>query len=189
MKKTRISLAGGAVAGVLLLGALAVNASANEAPRPADSGQAEKAAVPPAPPTPEWVNPDGTVDESKMPEELPLIGADGKVVKDADGKTLMVKTRRQDRAVRCAPGALSRSPGREKRSTSTDAEGRKTETVEVEASVPPAHRPRRRRRRRRAPYEQAAGSGVCADRGASSLRSLYGVLTLAPCRWRGEMAS
>ncbi|MEV6542519.1 hypothetical protein [Streptomyces sp. NPDC051665] len=84
MKNTRISLAGGAVAGVLL-GALAANASADEAPRPADSGQAEKAAVPPAPPTPEWGNPDGTVDESKMPEELPLIGADGKVVKDTDG--------------------------------------------------------------------------------------------------------
>ncbi|MFE4831909.1 hypothetical protein [Streptomyces sp. NPDC056672] len=55
--------------------------------RPADSGQTEKTAVPPAPPTPVWVNPDGTVDESKMPEELPLIGADGKVVEDANGKT------------------------------------------------------------------------------------------------------
>ncbi|WP_416956268.1 hypothetical protein [Streptomyces sp. Agncl-13] len=139
MKKTRVSLAVGAVAGVLLLGALAANASANEAPRPADSGQAEKAAVPPAPPTPEWVNPDGTVDESKMPEELPLIGADGKVVKDADGKTLMVKTR-----VKIAQSGTPQAPlagprAGEKRSTGTDAEGRKTETVEVEASVPPAH--------------------------------------------------
>lgn len=35
---------------------------------------------------------------SKMPEELPLIGADGKVVKDADGKTLMVKTRSRSRS-------------------------------------------------------------------------------------------
>lgn len=45
---------------------------------------------PPPPPTPEWVNADGTVDESKIPEAMPLIGADGK---DANGKTLKVKTR------------------------------------------------------------------------------------------------
>ncbi|MEV6168105.1 hypothetical protein AB0L99_07750 [Streptomyces sp. NPDC051954] len=137
MKKTRISLAVGAVAGALLLGALAANASADESPRPADSGQTEKAAVPP-PPTPEWVNPDGTVDESKMPEELPLIGADGKVVKDANGKTLMVKTR-----VKLAEPGAPEAPvvgprAGEKRSVSTDAEGRKTETIEVEPSVPPA---------------------------------------------------
>ncbi|WP_405868099.1 hypothetical protein OG407_49650 [Streptomyces sp. NBC_01515] len=139
MKKTRISLAGGAVAGVLLLGALAANASANEAPSPAGSGQAEKAAVPPAPPTPEWVNPDGTVDESKMPEELPLIGAVGKVVKDADGKTLMVKTRVKIAQSGAPQAPLAGPRAGEKRSTSTDTEGRKTETVEVEASVPPAH--------------------------------------------------
>ncbi len=123
----------------MLLGALAANASADDAPRPADRGQAEKATVPPAPPTPEWVNPDGTVDESKMPEELPLIGADGKVVKDANGKTLMVKMR-----VKIAQSGAPQAPvdgprAGEKRSTSTDAEGRKTETVEVKPSVPPAH--------------------------------------------------
>ncbi|WP_329063658.1 hypothetical protein [Streptomyces sp. NBC_01429] len=138
MKKTRISLAVGAVAGVLLLGALAANASADESPRPANSGQTEKAAVPPAPPAPEWVNPDGTVDQSKMPEELPLIGADGKVAKDANGKPLMVKTR-VELAQSGAPQVPAAGPrAEEQRSTSTDAEGRKTETVEVEASVPPA---------------------------------------------------
>jgi hypothetical protein len=52
MKKTRVSLVVGVVAGVLL-GALAANASADENPRPTDSRQAEKAAVPEAPPTPE----------------------------------------------------------------------------------------------------------------------------------------
>ncbi|MER7498374.1 hypothetical protein ABT033_38025 [Streptomyces pharetrae] len=139
MKKTRVSLAVGAVTGMLLLGALVANASADEAPRPADGGQAEKAAVPPAPPTPEWVNPDGTVDESKMPEELPLIGADGKVVKDANGKPLMVETRVKI-AQSGAPQAPMAGPrAGEKRSTSTDAENRKTETVEVMPSVPPAH--------------------------------------------------
>ncbi|WP_329256749.1 hypothetical protein [Streptomyces pseudovenezuelae] len=49
--------------------------------------------MPLAPPAPEWGNPDGTVDESKMPEEMPLMGPDGRVVKDANGKTLMVETR------------------------------------------------------------------------------------------------
>ncbi|MEV5527212.1 hypothetical protein [Streptomyces prunicolor] len=93
----------------------------------------------PPPPIPEWVNPDGTVDESKMPEELPLIGADGKVVEDVNGKSRMVKTR-----VKIAQSGAPQAPvaglrAGEKRSTSTDAEGRKTETAEVEPSVPPAH--------------------------------------------------
>lgn len=68
--------------------------------------------MPPAPPTPEWVNPDGTVDESKMPEELPLIGADGKVVKDADGKTLMVETRVKIAQSGAPQAPLGRPPGR-----------------------------------------------------------------------------
>ncbi|GAA2616166.1 hypothetical protein GCM10010304_82050 [Streptomyces roseoviolaceus] len=60
------------------------------------------------------------------------------MVKDVNGKTLMVKT-----CVKIvqsgAPQALVAGPrAGEKRSTSTDAEGRKTETVEVEPSVPPA---------------------------------------------------
>ncbi|MCX5123552.1 MULTISPECIES: hypothetical protein [unclassified Streptomyces] len=125
------------MSGVLLLGAVVANASADEAPRPADSGHAEKAAVPPAPPKPPWVNPDGTVDASKLPAELPLIGADGKVVKDANGKTLMVKP-----GVEMKPGApqgpVAGPRAGEKRSFSTDAEGRKTETVEVKPSVPPS---------------------------------------------------
>ncbi|GGZ20216.1 hypothetical protein [Streptomyces poonensis] len=139
MKKTRVSLAAGAVAGVLPLGALTAHASADEAPRPADSGQAEKAAVPSAPPTPEWVNPDGTVDESKIPEELPLIGADGKEVKDANGKTLMVKTRVEIAQSDPPQASVTGPRAGKKRSTSTDAEGRKRETVEVMPSVPPAH--------------------------------------------------
>ncbi|OSZ57670.1 hypothetical protein OQI_26090 [Streptomyces pharetrae CZA14] len=74
-----------------------------------------------------------------MPEELPLIGPDGKVVKDANGKTLMVKTR-VEIAQSGAPQAPAAGPrAGEKRSTSTDAEGRTTETVEVKPSVPPAH--------------------------------------------------
>lgn len=53
------------------------NSSTPNARRSSDNKQSEKAAVPLAPPTPEWVNPDGTVDESKMLEEMPLMGPDG----------------------------------------------------------------------------------------------------------------
>ena len=137
-KKTRISMAVSAVAGVLLLGAVAATASADAPGAPATSQENTKADPPPAPPAPEWVNPDGTVDESKMPDELPLIGPDGKVVRGADGKPKMVRTkvRLNDSAVPGAPAPAARAG--EKRSTSTDADGRKTETVEVEPSVPPA---------------------------------------------------
>ncbi|WP_327425417.1 hypothetical protein OG963_00655 [Streptomyces sp. NBC_01707] len=135
MKKIRVSLVVGAMAGMMLLGgALMANASADGGPLPADNGQAEKAA-----PTPEWVNPDGTVDESKMPEELPLIGADGKPVKDENGKTLMVKTRVKISQPDAPQAPVAGPRAVEKRSTSTDAEGRKTETVEIKPSVPPAH--------------------------------------------------
>ena len=67
------------------------------------------------------------------------VRAVGKVVKDANGKTLLVKTR-----VKIAQSGAPQAPvagprAGEKRSTSADAEGRKTETVEVKPSVPPAH--------------------------------------------------
>ncbi|MFC8998384.1 hypothetical protein ACFT7U_22080 [Streptomyces rochei] len=74
------------------------------------------------------------MDESKMPEEMPLMGPDGKVVKDAKGKPLMVKTRvkfSESEAPIFDPRAG------EKRSVSTDAEGRKTKIIEAVPSVPP----------------------------------------------------
>ncbi|GGZ88162.1 hypothetical protein GCM10010301_70610 [Streptomyces plicatus] len=70
-----------------------------------------------------------------MPEETPLMGPDGKVVKEANGKTLMVKTRvefSESEAPMFGPRAG------EKRSVSTDAEGRETEIIEAVPSVPPA---------------------------------------------------
>lgn len=136
MKKARISIAVAAASAALLVGGIAVNASAEE--RPAKSDRPATNERPPAPPTPEWVNPDGTVDESKMPAKMPLIGSDGKVVKNKDGKPLMVKTRG---ALKPSgpPVAPPGSKAGEKRSTEKDADGRKVEKIETEPSVPPAN--------------------------------------------------
>ncbi|MFI1677348.1 hypothetical protein [Streptomyces sp. NPDC020607] len=126
MKKTRIAL--GTAVAALLIGAAAATAS---------SAQPDK---PPAPPTPAWVNADGTVDESKMPSTMPLIGSDGKVVKDANGKTLMVKTRGllAPSGAPVAPESAPRLTPGENRSIETDEDGRVTENVEAVPSVPPA---------------------------------------------------
>ena len=127
MKKVRI-VVGTAVAALLISVAAAT----------ASGAQSE---TPPPPPTPEWVNVDGTVDESKIPETMPLIGADGKVVKDANGKTLKVKTRgllKPSGAPVAPKSALAPKAG-ETRTTETDADGRVTENVQAQPSVPPAN--------------------------------------------------
>ncbi|WP_432168192.1 hypothetical protein [Streptomyces sp. bgisy031] len=126
MKKMRIAT--GTAVAALLIGAAAATAS---------GAQSE---TPPPPPTPEWVNADGTVDESKMPESMPLIGADGKVVKDANGKTLRVKTRGllKPSGAPEAPRSATAPKAGETRTTETDADGRVTENVQAQPSVPPA---------------------------------------------------
>jgi hypothetical protein len=40
------------------------------------------------PPPPEWVKTDGSVDASKVPEELPVLGGDGAPAKDSGGRAL-----------------------------------------------------------------------------------------------------
>ncbi|MFG2523493.1 hypothetical protein [Streptomyces sp. NPDC048527] len=101
----------------------------------------ELAAPPPPPPTPEWVNADGTVGESKMPETMPLIGSDGKVAKDANGKTLRVTTYGlfNPSGAPVAPQSAPKTKAGETRSTETDADGRVTENVQAQPSVPPAN--------------------------------------------------
>ncbi|MFE0876197.1 hypothetical protein ACFW4X_15255 [Streptomyces smyrnaeus] len=139
MKKARKSVAVAAASGALLVGAVVVTASTEEPGGPAKSDRPVTDGRPPEPPTPEWVNPDGTVDESKMPEELPLIGSDGKVVKNADGKPLMVKTRGglkpSGPPVAPAPGATAG----ESRSKEKGEDGRASEKLKIEPSVPPAN--------------------------------------------------
>ncbi|MDH2389984.1 hypothetical protein QCN29_14515 [Streptomyces sp. HNM0663] len=79
------------------------------------------------------------MDESKMPEEMPLIGPDGKIVKNADGKPLMVKTRD---FIKPSGPSLAPAPGLrsgERRSNEIDEDGRMVEKVEIKPSVPPAN--------------------------------------------------
>ncbi|MEU8195489.1 hypothetical protein AB0C10_17060 [Microbispora amethystogenes] len=40
---------------------------------------------------PPWVNSDGTVDQSKVPDSIPVVGPDGNLVKDKNGKDVRVK--------------------------------------------------------------------------------------------------
>lgn len=44
------------------------------------------------PPRPPWAGPDGKVDESKLPAEMPQLGPDGNHIKDSFGNTVMVGT-------------------------------------------------------------------------------------------------
>lgn len=55
------------------------------------SGSATSAQVQQAPPRPPWVGPNGVVDLTRVPQCFTMVGADGKQVKDNDGKALCGK--------------------------------------------------------------------------------------------------
>ncbi|MFD5123554.1 hypothetical protein [Streptomyces sp. NPDC058385] len=76
-----------------------------------------------------------------MPESMPLIGADGKVVKDANGKTIKVKTRGllKPSGAPVVPKSAPAPKAGETRTTEADADGRLTENVQAQPSVPPAN--------------------------------------------------
>lgn len=42
------------------------------------------------PDRPDWVRQDGTVDESKRPERIPVVGPDGELVRDKNGKPVTI---------------------------------------------------------------------------------------------------
>ncbi|NGO42712.1 hypothetical protein G6048_11225 [Streptomyces sp. YC419] len=90
------------------------------------------------PPQPSWVREDGTVDMSKMPESMPVMGPDGEPLKDASGKQVMVKTE-EDKPVEpqalpeTAPNSLSENG---KTWVETDENGVTTEVQEIEPSIP-----------------------------------------------------
>ncbi|MCX4561492.1 hypothetical protein [Streptomyces phaeochromogenes] len=71
-----------------------------------------------------------------MPETMPLIGSEGKVAKDANGRALRVKTRG---LLNPSGAPVTPEPkAGENRSTETDADGRVPENIQVRPSVPPA---------------------------------------------------
>lgn len=43
-----------------------------------------------APETPEWIQPDGTVDLDLAPERVPVVGSDGELARDEEGEVLTV---------------------------------------------------------------------------------------------------
>jgi hypothetical protein len=53
---------------------------------------AQAADKPPPPPQPAWVDEYGKVNLDKVPKEAPMIGSDGKFLKDAGGSDKMIRT-------------------------------------------------------------------------------------------------
>ncbi|WP_328688088.1 hypothetical protein OHA74_53255 [Streptomyces phaeochromogenes] len=129
MKRRGIAAAIVATAALLIGGVMSISASASGA----DSGPASSTSEPP--PLPPWVNADGTVDNSKMPDKVPVVGPDGKPLKDAQGNEVYVDPRSFDPQTDLSE---KRAVPDEKRWTETDENGVTTEHVEVEPTVPAA---------------------------------------------------
>lgn len=118
MKKTALGVA----AAVLVMGGAASVAMA--------SGSTER---PPAPPTPEWVNPDGTINPAKMPKDFPVMGPDGKPLKDANGKPVRVKS---DLTLPLGPPPAPRADTAEERWIEKGPNGETTEHVRIKPGTP-----------------------------------------------------
>lgn len=78
IEKSRVGLAVALLATLLATGAVAVHAASGEGP----------------PPSPAWVNPDGSVDEDKIPAQAPVVGPDGNLLRDEQGNVIKVPVRR-----------------------------------------------------------------------------------------------
>lgn len=122
MKKKGIAAAIAASAALLAGGIASASASASSTPEP--------------PPRPPWVNADGTVDNSKMPDTLPVVGPDGKLLKDAKGAPLRTDARPFEPGK--APSDKRIGPG-EKRWIEKGENGETIEHVEIEPTPPPAN--------------------------------------------------
>jgi hypothetical protein len=77
------------------------------------SATASDAPPPPAPPA--WVRTDGTVDAGKLPDAFPVVGPDGKLVKDKDGNVLRVT--RSELSGKLPPGPAAVTPDRKENLT------------------------------------------------------------------------
>ncbi|MFG2563456.1 hypothetical protein [Streptomyces sp. NPDC048496] len=104
---------------------------------------AEASDIPPPPPAPEWVNADGTIDESKLPSEMPVIGPDGADLKDAEGNPVMADPRGgepdYEPEPRCSRCPVDPPPGPDAgdtHSVETDSNGDTVEVVDVGSDVP-----------------------------------------------------
>lgn len=122
MKRSHIALAVAAGAALLTGGIMSASATASDRPAP--------------PPRPPWVNADGTVDQSKVPDTMPVMGPDGKPLKDANGKQVTVKVGPMKSP--SGPQLAPKANPKEKRWTEKDENGTTIEHVEVEPSIPTA---------------------------------------------------
>ncbi len=90
---------------------------------------------PPAPPRPPWVKADGTVDTTKLPDRMPVMGPDGKPAKDASGRQITVDVRPPGQPT----GQQNKSdpPGSSRR-VEKGENGAVNEIFEIKPSAPPA---------------------------------------------------
>lgn len=120
--KWLVAVIGLVVLGLALAGYDVAGANSNDDPvqrmqqgRPAaipDRGrpsEAPRSATPP--PRPPWVRDDNrSVDVSKLPEYLPIVGPDGELLRNADGSVKMVRTRSQPADRTSAPAKKVSAP-------------------------------------------------------------------------------
>ncbi|MFE7467388.1 hypothetical protein ACFU6R_25240 [Streptomyces sp. NPDC057499] len=129
MKKSRISVVAAVVAALFVTGALTAAAASED--------------IPPPPPAPEWVNADGSIDDSSLPSSIPVIGPDGEDLVDSKGNPVMADLRAEEPDYEPMP-RCPRCPGDEPppvgptdtHSVETDSDGENMEVVEVGDDAP-----------------------------------------------------
>lgn len=105
---------------------------------------------PAAPPRPPWIKADGTVDRTKLPDRMPVMGPDGKPAEDASGRQITVDVRPPGRPT----GQQNKNdPSGSNRRVEKGENGAVNEIFEVKPSSPPAGTPARR-----APSERSFGA-------------------------------
>ncbi|MFI2367005.1 hypothetical protein [Streptomyces sp. NPDC018833] len=94
--------------------------------------------TPPPPPQPEWVTTDGTVDETMLPSQMPVIGPDGEALVDSSGNPVMVDPRTVEpdyypdpRCPRCPAEPPPSPDDGDQHSVATDEEGNTEEIIDV----------------------------------------------------------
>lgn len=130
MKRARIAVVTAVISALFATGALTATAEDD---------------VPPVPENPTWVNEDGSVDESALPSEVPVVGADGEALTDAAGNPITVDPRDGDpdyepviRCARCPEDDVDPPPvdAGDEHTVTTDADGLIDEEVEVADDSP-----------------------------------------------------
>ncbi|MEU9674585.1 hypothetical protein AB0D92_13750 [Streptomyces parvus] len=100
--------------------------------------------IEPIPDPPTWVGPGGKIDDSKLPSEIPVVGQDGEILKNASGEAITVDPRAgsepdYDPAPRCPRCPEEPPPGPDigdAHTTGTSEEGFVEEVVDVTHDTP-----------------------------------------------------